>query len=153
MEFKKLNNRQEILTDDKLFKSYNQFVELLNELKKRELSEDLIKSVNLSVDKINSSTLKGKQLIKFIKKEQSSILKQIEKERKIVPKNYYRNLWLALGMSAFGLPIGVALGLSVGNIGLLAIGLPIGMAIGLAFGSSLDKKAFNEGRQLDIEIK
>jgi len=153
MEFKKLNNRQEILTDDKLFKSYNQFVELLNELKKRELSEDLIKSVNLSVDKINSSTLKGKQLIKFIKKEQSSILKQIEKEHKIVPKNYYRNLWLALGMSAFGLPIGVALGLSVGNIGLLAIGLPIGMAIGLAFGSSLDKKALNEGRQLDIEIK
>jgi len=153
MEFTILNNRQEILTDDKLFKSYNQFVELLNELKKRELSEDLIKSVNLSVDKINSSTLKGKQLMKFIKKEQSSILKQIEKERKIVPKNYYRNLWLALGMSAFGLPIGVALGLSVGNIGLLAIGLPIGMAIGLAFGSSLDKKAFNEGRQLDIEIK
>ena len=153
MEFKKLNNRQEILTDDKLFKSYNQFVELHNELKKRELSEDLIKSVNLSVDKINSSTLKDKQLIKFIKKEQSSILKQIAKEHKIVPKNYYRNLWLALGMSAFGLPIGVALGLSVGNIGLLAIGLPIGMAIGLAFGSSLDKKALNEGRQLDIEIK
>lgn len=153
MEFKELNNRQEILTDEKLFKSYNQFVKLLNELKKRELSEDLIKSVNLSVDKINSSTLTSKQLIKFIKKEQSSILKQIEKEHKIVPKNYYRNLWLALGMSAFGLPIGVALGLSVGNIGLLAIGLPIGMAIGLAFGSSLDKKALNEGRQLDIEIK
>ncbi len=153
MEFKELNNRQEILTDEKLFKSYNQFVKLLNELKKRELSEDLIKSVNLSVDKINSSTLTSKQLIKFIKKEQSSILKQIEKEHKIVPKNYYRNLWLPLGMSAFGLPIGVVLGLSVGNIGLLAIGLPIGMAIGLAFGSSLDKKALNEGRQLYIEIK
>jgi hypothetical protein len=38
-------------------------------------------------------------------------------------------------------------------MGLLAIGLPIGMGIGIAVGTSMDKKAMNEGRQLDIEIK
>ena len=62
-------------------------------------------------------------------------------------------MWLAIGMSAFGLPIGVAFGLSIGNIGLMAIGLPIGMAIGAAVGTGMDKKALEAGRQLDIEIK
>ena len=56
-------------------------------------------------------------------------------------------------MSAFGIPIGLALGASQGNNGMLGAGLPIGMVIGIAVGSSLDKKAFKEGRQLDLEIK
>jgi hypothetical protein len=56
-------------------------------------------------------------------------------------------------MTTFGLPIGVSIGLSLGNIGLLGIGLPIGMVIGLAFGSKLDKKALTENRQLNIELK
>lgn len=88
-----------------------------------------------------------------MKRQQTEILKFVEKELKIVPKNYYRNLWVALGMSAFGLPLGVAFGLSIGNMGLMALGLPIGMAIGVLVGSSMDKKALEQGRQLDIEIK
>ena len=36
---------------------------------------------------------------------------------------------------------------------MLAIGIGIGMAIGVGVGSSMDKKAFNEGRQLDFEVK
>ena len=71
----------------------------------------------------------------------------------MVPKNYYRNMWLALGMSVFGLPIGVAFGASIGNMGLLGVGLPIGMAIGTLVGSQMDKKALKESRQLNIEIK
>ncbi|MFD2597795.1 hypothetical protein ACFSQ3_02435 [Sphingobacterium corticis] len=43
--------------------------------------------------------------------------------------------------------------MSVGNIGLLGIGLPIGMALGLAVRATMDKKAKQEGRQLDLEIK
>ncbi|MBK8045016.1 MAG: hypothetical protein IPK21_21620 [Haliscomenobacter sp.] len=59
---------------------------------------------------------------------------------------------MSLGMAAFGLPIGVAFGMSLGNIGLLGSGLPIGLAIGVALGSGLDKKAFKEGKQLDLDI-
>ncbi len=153
MEIKELNNRQNSLTDDKLTKIYTQLTELLNELRKRELPENIASSINASVDKINLSTLTGIQLTKLIKLEQTSILKQIEKEIKVVPKNYYRNLWFVLGMTAFGLPIGAMFGLSIGNIGLLGLGLPIGMAIGFAVGTNLDKKALNEGRQLNIELK
>jgi hypothetical protein len=92
-------------------------------------------------------------LRKQIKKTQSSILKLIEKELKLVTKNHYRNTWLAVGMAAFGLPLGAALGTSLGDIGLLGLGLPIGMVIGMAVGSGMDKKAFKDGKQLNLEIK
>lgn len=153
MNIKELKKREDFSNDDKLNRIYSQFGELLNELKKKELSQDVYKLINESVDILNLSTFNGAQLTKLLKQKQSAILKQVEKEHKIVPKNYYRTLWMVLGMSAFGIPIGVVFGLSIGNIGLLAIGLPIGMGIGIAVGMSMDKKAMNEGRQLNIEIK
>lgn len=153
MNIKELSNKQNNFTDDKLAKIYAQFGELLNELRKRELPLNMDNSVNEYVDQINSSALSETELAKLIKQKQTSILKQLEKELKVVPKNYYRNIWMLFGMSGIGLPIGVVFGLSIGNIGLLGIGLPIGMAIGLAIGALLDKKALNEGRQLNIEIK
>lgn len=59
---------------------------------------------------------------------------------------------MALGMVVFGLPLGIAFGTILDNIGLLGIGLPIGMVIGLAVGTGMDKKAKEEGRQLNIEV-
>lgn len=138
--------------DSKLNKAYSQFSQLLIVLKKTELPDKIMISINRDIEEINSNSLTEKKLSKFIKQKQSKIIKELEKNLKIVPKSYYRNLWLAIGMSAFGLPIGAAIGLTSGNIGLLAIGLPIGMAIGTAVGSSMDKKALEEGRQLDIEV-
>jgi hypothetical protein len=77
----------------------------------------------------------------------------LESKHKIVPINHYRKLWVVLGMSAFGVPIGISLGLSLGSMGFLAIGFPIGMGIGAGIGSGMDKKALKEGRQLDFEVK
>jgi hypothetical protein len=153
MPIKELNNRQDISSDDKLNKLYTQFGELLKELRKRELSENIEKLINDAVDEINASTLAEPQFIKLVKQKQASILKQIEKELKIVPINYYQNLWMIFGFTSFGLPIGVAIGLSLGNIAYLGVGLPFGFIIGNAIGSSMDKKALAEGRQLNIEIK
>jgi hypothetical protein len=89
------------------------------------------------------------ELLKVLKTGQAAILKLLEKELKIFPQSYYQTLWLVLGMSAFGIPLGVVFGTAMGNIALLGIGLPIGMGIGIAVGTSLDTKAKNEGRQLD----
>jgi hypothetical protein len=72
---------------------------------------------------------------------------------KLVPKDYYRSLWMTLGMSAFGIPMGVVFGISMGSMAYLGIGLPIGLVIGIAVGTAMDKKALEEGRQLDVEIK
>lgn len=139
--------------DLKLDRIYSQFGTLLNELKKKELPSNIISLINDTVHRINASTLEGASLGKMIKKEQTAVLKQVEKELKIVPKNHYRTLWMLFGFTAFGLPIGTILGLITDNMGLLGAGLPIGMGIGLVLGSEMDKKAFKEGRQLDVEIK
>ena len=59
---------------------------------------------------------------------------------------------MVLGMSSFGLPLGVAFGASLSNMGLLGVGLPIGMVIGIAVGLKKDNQAAKEGRQLKYSI-
>lgn len=148
-----LNERQDLSNDIKLKRTYDYMGELLKELKKKDLPHNIIQEVNSKVEIINVSTLTGNELRRLVKNKQTEIIKLMEKELKMVPKNYYRNLWLALGMSAFGLPLGVAFGSSMGNMGLLALGIPIGMVLGLVVGKRMDTKALEEGRQLEIELK
>lgn len=152
MEIKELKKRTSIEQNKKLVSVYAQFDKLLTELKKKELPEEIVKSINIGIDQINSVAESEKELRKQMRKTQSRILKLIETELKLVTKNHYRNTWLAIGMAAFGVPLGVAFGTSIGNMGLLGIGLPIGMVIGMAVGSGMDKKAFKSGKQLDLEI-
>jgi len=153
MNIIELNERQNLSADTKTNRIYIQLEELLNQLRKRNLPENIIESVNQDIEVVNAASLIGNDFRKLVKQKQNKIIKLLEKDLKVVPKNYYRNMWLALGMSVFGLPIGVAFGASIGNMGLLGVGLPIGMAIGALVGSKMDKKALEEGRQLNIEIK
>lgn len=153
MNIKELNSTQNNFTDKNLIRIYTQFGDLLEELRKRKLSANIENLVNDSVEEINSSNISERQLYKFIKQKQTIIINKLEKELKISTKKHYRNFWMLFGFTAFGMPIGVSIGLIVGNIGLLGLGLPIGMAIGFIVGSFLDKKALKDGRQLNIEIK
>ncbi|WP_228445173.1 MntP/YtaF family protein [Chryseobacterium shandongense] len=153
MEIIKPDLNPELLTDTKTKALYDQLQQLLNELEKKKISAETVEKINRETAIINSTALRDKDLHKVLKQKQNDIIKLLEKEHKIVPKNYYRNLWMAVGMGAFGLPIGVAFGLLMHNIALLSIGLPIGLGIGVVVGSSLDKKAEAEGRQLNVEIK
>ena len=152
MELLKLNKRTEFDLNKKLNREYAQFSEFINHLKKKELPNKIISSINRDIEAINTFTDSEKELRKLISKTQSQIINLLEKELKLVTKNHYRNTWLAIGMAAFGVPMGVAFGTSLGNMGLMSIGLPLGMLIGMALGSQMDKKAFDEGRQLDIEM-
>jgi hypothetical protein len=153
MELIKLNREVDIEQNKKLFNVYKQYDELLNELIRKELPHEIVQSVNSGIVAINSFNGSEKDLSKLIKRTQTKTLKLLEKELKFVVKNHYRNTWLAIGMSVFGIPLGVALGASMGNMGLLGIGLPIGLVIGMAVGANMDKKAMEEGKQLDIELK
>lgn len=153
MKIIELKKRIDNTDNDKLNDTYIQFGALITELSERDLPLNTVEFVNLYVAEINTTADKGNQLRKLVKKKQTKIVQHLEKELKIVPLNHYRNLWLAVGMVVFGLPIGIAFGSSVGNTALFAVGLPIGMFVGIALGKKLDKKAFDENRQLKIEIK
>ena len=143
----------DINSNSNLKERVEHFENLLNELRKKALPDALIQSINKVVEEINAASTQEKALKNFLRKKQSVIIRMVEKEVKFVPKFYYRNLWMALGMSAFGIPLGVVFSMSLKNMAFIGIGLPIGMAIGIAVGTAMDKKAFAEGRQLDVVIK
>ena len=153
MIIKELDQKAGLTGDIKVTESYLQFDKLLAELRKRELPDEIVISINREVDEINATQVSGNELVKQHKTKKNSILKLLEKEMKLVPENYYLGIWMAVGMAAFGLPIGVALGLSLDNMPFIGIGLPIGRPIGMAIGAGMDKKASDEGRQLDLQIK
>ncbi len=153
MEINELKKRPDTEHNKTLNNAFNQFDKLLSELKKKEIPDEIIIHINNGIDQINSISNTEKGLRRQIKKTQSYILKLMEKNLKIVTKNHYRNTWLALGMTAFGLPLGAAFSISIGNMALLGIGLPIGMVIGMAMGAGMDKKAYENGKQLNVEIK
>lgn len=153
MEINQLNLASDKINNQKLNELYSQFQTILEKLNDKKLPSEAIQYINTIVEQINSTTLQDKSLLKLLKDKQNLIIKYLEKEYKIVPKNYYKKLWLALGMTAFGLPIGVAFGLIMKNMGLIGIGLPIGLGLGVAIGTSMDKKALQEGRQIDAEQK
>jgi hypothetical protein len=153
MEIKTLHKSPDIEQHKKLNKIFADFEKLINELKKREIPSEIIDSINQDIDEINSFPGSNKELLKLLRNTQFNVLKLIKKDLKLVPKNHYRNMWMAIGMAAFGIPFGVAFGVSLGNMAFIAIGIPIGMAVGIGVGTAMDKKAVENGKQLDLEIK
>ena len=152
MGINELRKRKGIGENKQLIDAYIQFEKLLTQLRKRKLPDEVVQAINTNIDLIDPDPGTEEDLRKQLRKTQSDILRLIEKELKLVTKNHYRNVWLALGIAAFGVPLGVVFGASLGNMGYLAIGIPFGLSIGLAIGTGLDKKAADEGRQLDVEI-
>ncbi len=151
MEIKTLNKKSS-KTNEKLANKLAGLEKLFLELCKREIREDITTAINQNIDTINSFSGIEKELLKYLRKVQPKILQLIEKELKLVPKNYYRQKWLAIGLSVFGISFGVAFGAAYGNMAFIGIGLPIGMAMGIAIATSMDKKAFEAGNQLDVEL-
>lgn len=145
-----LQPKEQFLSNRTLKEATQKLRRLISDLQKRSLPDDLIQTINSKIEGINTSNLVGKPFEKLVSTTLAELLKLLEKELKLVPKYHFRNQWMALGMSAFGLPFGVIFGISLGNMAFLGIGLPIGMAIGIALGTSLDEKAKKEGRQLNL---
>lgn len=153
MKINDLQTKPIFSQDKKLSEKIESFQKLINEINKKDISKEIASSINIGIEEVNNFSGSARETLALLRKKQAAIIKMLEKELKLVPINHYRNLWLALGMSAFGLPIGVAFGMSMGNLGLLGIGLPIGMGIGVAVGTSMDKKAKANGKQLEVELK
>lgn len=138
---------------DKLNQQYLSFESLIESLSKKEIPTQITAFINNETESLGSFTGAEQDLIKKIKTSKKKILKLVEKELQLVPKNHYRNLWMALGISAFGLPLGIVFGLTLDNMAFLGIGLPFGIALGIALGTAMDNKALANNKQLDVEIK
>ena len=148
---KKLIKKVNIEANSKLFKAYDSLGKLIKAIAIRDISESSLRIIDEHIASVNTSKELDNKFVKLVNKARCEIIGHMEREYKLVVKNHYRNMWMALGMSMFGVPLGVVFGFSIGNMGFLGIGLPIGMAIGLAIGTKLDEKAKKEGNVLDIE--
>lgn len=147
--------KETALTEEskKLKKRFKQFNLLVDEINKKEISEVFQQQINDMIGKLEGHKTTAKLFSINIRRTQTNLLRMLLKEYKIVPKNYFRNTWMAIGMSAFGIPLGVAFGGGLNNMAFIGIGIPIGMVIGMAIGAEMDKKAEKENRQLNIQIE
>ncbi len=126
-------------------RALEQFNVLISALNDRELDQEMIEHI-----KGNISNVRSEPNYNTIKKEESKILDYVKKKQGYVAKNHYMTLWIALGMSTIGVPIGLAIGLALDQLGFMGIGIGGGLAIGVAIGSKKDKNAKEQGKQLPI---
>ncbi|MEJ2596034.1 MAG: hypothetical protein P8100_13140 [bacterium] len=152
MKINRLQKRQEIEQNKKLKSRFDRLNNLLDEINSKDIPDDIAEAINRHVEAFNSYAGTGQGLRKITRKAQSAILLIVEKQLKLVPKNHYLVRWMAIGMSVFGIPLGVIIGIVLDNMAFLAIGIPIGMVLGMAIGAGMDKKAQEDGRQLNFEV-
>lgn len=153
MDIFKLNRKPEPHDTRKLVKAITMYQKLLDELDQHKLPDDMIEMINSETEAIESSNRIENHLASDIRRVLRRIVRTLVKRFKLVPKNYYRNIWTGIGMSAFGIPIGVSYGLAVDNMAFIGIGIGMGLAIGMAIGAGMDRKALKEGRQLNIDYE
>lgn len=147
----KLEYRETVGQNSKLANEYGKMQQLLDALNKKTISENIATSIKQQIEALNSLDIPAAQLAARLKETRHATLKLVEKQLKLVPQKHYLKRWMALGMSAFGLPFGVVFSITLGNFAFMGLGLPIGMGIGIGIGTELDKQAEVEGRQLAIE--
>lgn len=135
----KTENKSEI-------KVYEKFLDILNELKTREFSQEEIQSIEMELENLNLKS-NPENRKKYFKKALSKFENYLKDVFSLTPKGYYTNLGIGLG-SSFGILFGIVFLSSLERSLGIALGLSFGMLIGLAVGKSLDSKAKSEGRMI-----
>jgi len=144
-----LTPRPSFEENPKLAKAAHNLSTLLIAIEHKSIPSAQKQKINEIIAGVNNFPGPDPLLIKQFIAAQTAIIKLLEQDLKLVPKNHYQLQWLVLGMAAFGIPLGIIFGFALGNLAFMGIGLPIGMGIGIAVGTVKDKKNMEEGRQLD----
>jgi hypothetical protein len=138
-------------TENKRLKAVHmQMVKLIAALEKKEVPEAIQDEVNVKVANLNAFTGSEKEFARALNQNYNYLVHLLQEKLNWVPKDFYRTQWMALGLSVFGLPLGVAVGIALDNMAFMAAFLPVGMAIGMGLGTGMDKKAAEEGRVLEL---
>lgn len=140
-------------THDKTHQLYNKINGYLVALNSHEVEipEEVQQKINQELNRFTSFEGNEKKVRKELRYSFHRIKKWVVKDLKLVPIDHYKNLWMALGISLFGVPFGATWMSISGNAAYFAIGIPLGMVIGLSIGINLDKKAERNGLQLDFK--
>lgn len=152
MAIMQLRPRPGLVESSKTWLLYENMVRLLSAAGGCDLKPETEEVVNAEVARVNGIAEADRALGRALERSHQAMLKVLREQEGLVPRNYHRTTWTALGMAVFGVPLGVAFGLSLDNMAFIGIGLPIGLALGAGVGTALDKKAAEAGKQLDVEM-
>ena len=142
-----LEKRQKEPQSKTVDRALSDLIKLLKALDLRGISPREIDEHLKELKRILNGPLKAR----YISGVYHAIKRQIHKDHKLVTPGYYRNLWMVLGMTVFGMFIGNILFAITGNAVYISMGLPMGLPLGIALGMYLDKKAMEEGKVLVFE--
>ncbi|MFT4696926.1 MAG: hypothetical protein ACI9SJ_000042 [Flavobacteriaceae bacterium] len=132
---KETDNKREI-------KVYNSFIDILSNLKTRDLTEEQFLLINNEIKTLNlKSNPENKR--RFFNKKLTIFKRFLKDNFSLITEGYYTTLGISLGMS-FGVAIGASFGESTG----IAIGISMGMLIGSAIGRNKDLEAEKNNRVL-----
>lgn len=143
-----LEKKAEETDDVKLEKSLMDTAKLLAAIEKKGVPVEDLES-HLSTLK-NHLALEDLKRV-YIQRVYSQIVQLVQKKHGYVRPKHYQTQWMILGISLFGVPIGLIFSLVVlDNIAFMGLGFGFGMPIGIAIGMQMDKKAEAEGKVLDL---
>ncbi|PHS10484.1 MAG: hypothetical protein COA88_01715 [Kordia sp.] len=123
-------------------KVYDDFIQTLTRLSKRDFSIEDIISIETKLDTLELN-LNDENRKKYFRKVLNSFKEYLKTEFSLVSKGYYTEIGMSLGM-CFGVAFGAAIEKTIGT----SSGLAIGMLIGLVIGRIMDTKAEKEGKVL-----
>ncbi len=152
VEYKEwLNDLKEKSNDVKIKMSIQKLTDLLNALEsKKEFHNGDIRILERLEKLVKNTEEKPHMVNSHIDSCSADIITIAAKFYKLVSKKHYQNEWMTLGTS-IGLSFGVVIWLLSNDVVYFPLGISLGIVLGMAYGSELDKKALNEGRQLIIE--
>jgi hypothetical protein len=127
-------------------KVYQEFIQIITGLEKKNLSESEIQSIETELGSLNLKS-NPENRKKYFKKALSKFEKYLKDTFSLTAKGYYTKMGIGLGTS-FGILFGVvflsslerSMGISLGMIG--------GMFIGLTIGRNMDSQAKTAGNML-----
>lgn len=134
----------------KLDIAVSKLTSLINAANQHQLPDGLAEEFNLKIEQLENFSGSPDLWAKSVTKLQNTLVVSLRDQAKLVTKDYYRNLWMGVGMAVFGVPFGVVFSSMINNYAFIGIGIPIGLSLGIGIGTALDNQAKKEGRLLDF---
>ena len=127
-------------------KIYLEFIQIINSLEERNLSESEIQAIETELYVLNLKS-NPENRIKFFKKVLAQFKKYLKDNFSFISKGYYTNLGIGLGTS-FGILFGIVILSNLERSLGISLGTGLGLLLGLIIGQSMDAKAAREGKML-----
>ena len=127
-------------------KIYLEFIQIINSLEERNLSESEIQAIETELYVLNLKS-NPENRIKYFKIALGQFKKYLKDNFSYTSKGYYTNLGIGLG-SSFGIIFGIVILSRLERSLGISLGIGFGMLLGLIIGQSMDAKAKKEGKVL-----